>query len=345
MDEIEITLFGPGYGEAAAVHLGCGSWILVDSCIDPASKNSAGATYLEGLRTTPDCVLAIVATHWHDDHVRGLTKLVRAYPEAPLWVSGALRSDEAGAFFAAYNGSKSTDLTRGTAELYGAVQQAKSVFWAIQRMTVLELFPNGVKTIVSALSPVHAAHSATIAKLASYIPREGDSVNHAPDIQPNIESIALHIDFGHDAVLLGSDLEEHPTLGWTAVTQDVWCAQRTPAHVYKVAHHGSSTAEHAGIWTKLLAPKPISLLTPFVRGSVRLPRSLDQTRIRQKSSQSYISSNGTLKPKMDSRVLKRLNDIGGNVKRFNAALGAVRMRKRYTESDWRIELFGAAARL
>jgi len=37
-DEIEVTLFGPGYGEAIAVHLGEGAWLLVDSCIDPESK-------------------------------------------------------------------------------------------------------------------------------------------------------------------------------------------------------------------------------------------------------------------------------------------------------------------
>lgn len=40
--EMEITLFGPGYGESVVVHLGDQHWFIVDSCygawcdVDPA---------------------------------------------------------------------------------------------------------------------------------------------------------------------------------------------------------------------------------------------------------------------------------------------------------------------
>lgn len=37
LNEVEISVFGPGYGEAIAVHTGNGNWLLVDSCIDPGS--------------------------------------------------------------------------------------------------------------------------------------------------------------------------------------------------------------------------------------------------------------------------------------------------------------------
>lgn len=40
-DEIEFSLFGPGYGEAVAVHLGDGTWLLIDSCIDPDSTTTS----------------------------------------------------------------------------------------------------------------------------------------------------------------------------------------------------------------------------------------------------------------------------------------------------------------
>lgn len=71
-DEVEVTLFGPGFGEAIAVHLGEGSWMLVDSCIDPDSKGPASLTYLDRLNVNPANVKAIIASHWHDDHVRGI---------------------------------------------------------------------------------------------------------------------------------------------------------------------------------------------------------------------------------------------------------------------------------
>ena len=62
-DEIEITLFGPGYGEAIAIHLGEGVWLLVDSCIDPDSKAPASETYLEQIGVNAEQVRAIVASH------------------------------------------------------------------------------------------------------------------------------------------------------------------------------------------------------------------------------------------------------------------------------------------
>ncbi|MBN1875905.1 MAG: hypothetical protein JXA33_16905 [Anaerolineae bacterium] len=48
-DELEISVFGPGYGESILVHVGAGNWILVDSCLDPVSKQPAALTYLDTL--------------------------------------------------------------------------------------------------------------------------------------------------------------------------------------------------------------------------------------------------------------------------------------------------------
>jgi len=39
-DEIEVSVFGPGYGESILVHLGAGKWVIVDSCRD----NKTGET-------------------------------------------------------------------------------------------------------------------------------------------------------------------------------------------------------------------------------------------------------------------------------------------------------------
>ena len=100
-DEIEVTLFGPGYGEAIAVHLGDGSWLLVDSCIDPDSKTPASETYLDQIGVNASHVRAIVASHWHDDHVRGISRLAARYPAADFVLSGVFNKAEAGAFLAA----------------------------------------------------------------------------------------------------------------------------------------------------------------------------------------------------------------------------------------------------
>jgi hypothetical protein len=46
-DELEISLFGPGYGESLALHLGNGQWMIVDSCVDSSSRRAAALGYLD----------------------------------------------------------------------------------------------------------------------------------------------------------------------------------------------------------------------------------------------------------------------------------------------------------
>jgi hypothetical protein len=46
-DEVEIVIFGPGIGEAIAVHIGYNQWLLVDSCRVGNNKRPAALQYLE----------------------------------------------------------------------------------------------------------------------------------------------------------------------------------------------------------------------------------------------------------------------------------------------------------
>lgn len=90
-DEFELTLFGPGYGESLVLHVGGGSWVLIDSC-----GRTDGPVALDYLRSIdvdpPEAVRMIAATHWHDDHIRGLAELVRVCAKAsPNQVSVVLR--------------------------------------------------------------------------------------------------------------------------------------------------------------------------------------------------------------------------------------------------------------
>jgi hypothetical protein len=66
-DELEISIFGPGYGECIVAHLGDNSWFVVDSCIDVYTKRPAALTYFEKIGVNPSVsVKQIIATHWHD---------------------------------------------------------------------------------------------------------------------------------------------------------------------------------------------------------------------------------------------------------------------------------------
>ena len=94
-DELELSLFGPGVGECLAVHLGLGEWIMVDSCIDPASRGPVGLDYLRDLNVdVATAVKQVVVTHWHDDHMRGAAKVLAAARSAKFVCSAALRREE-----------------------------------------------------------------------------------------------------------------------------------------------------------------------------------------------------------------------------------------------------------
>lgn len=94
-DEIEVSVFGPGYGESLLIHAGNGCWIAVDSCIDHASRRPRPLRYLEELGVNANTAIHIVvASHWHDDHVRGMHELFKAASSAYFICSTALTSVE-----------------------------------------------------------------------------------------------------------------------------------------------------------------------------------------------------------------------------------------------------------
>ena len=94
-DEVEVSLFGPGFGECILVHLGSGNWLLVDSCFDQRRRVQPALEYLRRIGHDPaSAVRLVVATHWHDDHIRGLAEVVRTCEAADFYCSSALRKPE-----------------------------------------------------------------------------------------------------------------------------------------------------------------------------------------------------------------------------------------------------------
>ena len=75
-DEIEVSLFGPGYGECVLIHLGLGEWLVVDSCVNQYAGGTPALDYLQTIGVDiAHAVVIVTASHWHDDHIRGLSAL------------------------------------------------------------------------------------------------------------------------------------------------------------------------------------------------------------------------------------------------------------------------------
>lgn len=344
-DEIEVLVIGPGYGESIVVHLGEGDWIIVDSCTDTQNVPVA-KSYLDFIGVRPHQVKHIIVSHWHDDHTRGISALAEYYSSARIGVSSILNSDEGKRFAAAFSG-KAAHLTRGTAELFTIFRDQKARIVPLLHNVIVE--HRGSK-LVRALSPTPECFFEARARIQAAIPDRAHPppLNEAPKFTPNNEAVALHIDLGSFAILLGSDLESN-NHGWKTVVVNPACDTLKKADFYKVAHHGSKTAECAEIWSVLLSPAPISMLTPYINGGSRLPGTADRQRILGQSLSFHISSHASSRPVMDKKISRRLESLGTSPIPLNPGLGAIRARKKIDSDEgaagWAVTYFGAAGRL
>ena len=345
-DEVEVTLFGPGFGEAIAVHIGNGEWLLIDSCTLPDTGEPASLHYLQALEVPLDRVKGVVASHWHQDHVAGLSTITAQCPQAQLWISDAFTNAEGLAFLEGYNEEDSGGTSRGTKELYQAILSVdNNRRRRAHQQTIIYERRDDVAVRVSVFAPTHGAVNQTLARLSSYIPAEGHDRNDAPpELAPNLEAIVLHIQVADLSILLGSDLENHPTNGWANIVNDPWIQGFPRASLYKVAHHGSTTAEHPGIWTGLLQPQPLSVVTPFRHGRVKLPTDPDALRIKGVSSALHQTSYQPPRTMLPKDIEDKMVTIATTFVPQNAGFGAVRARRRLHEAEWRVEHFGHAAK-
>lgn len=80
-NEAEVTLIGgtSGYGESVVVRYGENEWAIIDSCIDSLSQKCLPIAYLEDIGVDVGTqVKYVICTHWHDDHIKGLHKVLEA---------------------------------------------------------------------------------------------------------------------------------------------------------------------------------------------------------------------------------------------------------------------------
>jgi len=352
-DELEISLFGPGYGECIAVHTGKGEWLIVDSCIDRKGE-PAVINYLNSLGADPKTAVKwIVATHWHDDHVRGLSKIVDLCLNAQFACSIALREKEFLRLTSVMSSGALMGASSGVDEfsrLFGILQSRSPRHrhvWAIESRPLWTL-PHFE---VHSLSPSDQNVSRALAHIGRLFPNTAAPKNRIPVLTPNHASVALWLRLGNHRVLLGADLEETAAAGrgWTAVLA---CNTRPQgkALVFKVPHHGSVTAEMPAIWTELLVPNPLAVLTPFIKGDVQLPTDEDVRRIRSRTTAAFITAPAKPPPtlKRPSMVSKTISQTVKRIQPVLVSPGQIRLRADVANAEtdsWRVELFNGAVSL
>lgn len=360
---MEISLFGPGFGECIVAHAGLGDWIIVDSCLAPDGRTPAGLAYLKELGVdVSKSVKRIVATHWHNDHVRGLSQTVTECKSAKFICSQALWSKEFIALTDLWKRqrlgiSPVTELTavldaigKSQAILKGSVGESPLGFAianrCLWRRAVVENPKIDSSAELHSLSPSDAAVQQSLQTIAKLFPTK-KVLTHPLPSRPNQFSVVLWLRVGGVRVLLGADMEEqhNPSGGWTVIVSSV---ERPlgQSSLFKIPHHGSVTGECEAVWRTTLAEKPVALLTPFHSGRTKLPTKQDSDRICGRTSDAFITSrfrDSSSRGKTGG-VNRTIHETVRYIRSANDGFGHIRARMKFTKdvADWSVRTFGDA---
>lgn len=355
-DELEISVFGPGYGECVVVHAANHQWIVIDSCRS-ATGRAAAIEYLEVLRVDVSTqVRLVVATHYHDDHIAGIGELHEACNSAHFGCSMALNSAEWGSLVSIYRnyhhaaGSGIDEFRRVMTTLQKRAEAGKIV------APIFCLTHRGIRDPVllgpaelTCLAPSDAAVAIMQARMREEVlPKSQRRRLRVPSLKQNDSSVVLSVRVGAASALLGADLEERGRagLGWQAIL-DALPTDYQPHDGFKIPHHGSSTGYHPDVWGRLVSRDGWAVVTPYNRQKVPLPTGSDCTRILKMigTDNAFITSApGWAKFRHpDPAVQKTSQEATLAIAPEQPKDGHVRLRRSIAPSAlWVVELFGEA---
>jgi hypothetical protein len=352
-DTIEVSLFGPGYGESCLIHFTGGDWMIVDSCLDQRSGQNPTLAYLDRIGVAADsAVRLVVASHAHDDHIAGLADIVEKCTTAEFVCSVALTKSE---FFALLEADEMlSDVMRQSSykefRAINDVLQARATgrrrwpayTWAIADRPIYVRQTGTERAIrVTALSPSDEAVTRALAYFAELRPVAGSEPGRVASADPNTLTAALWVEIGDSRVLLGGDLLAGPGqgCGWNAIMSSDFRPQER-AEVFKVPHHGAPNAHHAGVWAEMLIDNPIALLTPFRRLKRPRPTPSDTSRICSLTDRAYITAQARRpsQPAAIRRTAAQLSRIAREVREPEGSAGHIRARLAHGSDRWTIDL-------
>lgn len=342
---LEVSIFGPGYGECILIHIGANKWVVIDSCLN-SKKESVALHYLNEIGVPFVNIVQVIATHWHDDHIRGLAQIVQEAKHCIFTFSSALSCDE---FFtlAANNGLNiSTTTTSGIQEFHKILdiinlRGSKLQFADENKQIFLD---TELSVSIKSLSPSDETRVHALKKIADLFPQVNMERKRLPSITPNIASVVTHIKINDQEILLGADLEESNLQGWSTIISSQ-TRDSIKANIFKIPHHGSRNADIPQIWSTLLIKHVAAVVTPYSKGK-KLPSNADIKRLKENTENLFQTSAPEAKRITRTGVSQKLiNSTVKSIQTVQYCCGQVRFRFDPVAKIWNEELFGNASKL
>lgn len=325
MNYFRISLIGTGgYGESVVVQLGPDTWMVVDSCVNPKTKEPLPLLYLKSLGVNVETdVKLIVCSHWHNDHIIGMDKLLEECKSAVF--SFAITSDKSK--FLEFigldsrkdklqSGTSSTDIMARCLEI---VNKRRSIVKPIIQDRLLFKVEGRLNISVFALSPsdtVLSEFGSEISQLINdYTPYENKKIVIRT---PNEKCVALQVCVNNHTAILGGDLEASSDNkhGWLCILNDCTCISKGKASLFKIPHHGSNNAYEEKAWNVLFDDSTlVGQLSPFIHGKTCIPTKEMLSIFLRNVKHLYITSY-----KLWSKPKKREHQKEKLIQRFNQTL-------------------------
>lgn len=154
-NEAEVTLIGgtAGFGETIIIHIGNGIWAVVDSCTNPVNGECVALSYFDDIEVNvAEQLRYVVCTHWHEDHIMGLSKLLEACSDKTVFALSCA-DDREKFIYEMMEKFKYTGRSRKLMELRNSINQANEKGIKIKRVQQDQLIFNKNGTECFALSP------------------------------------------------------------------------------------------------------------------------------------------------------------------------------------------------
>ena len=299
------------------------------------------------MRVDPTSAVAlVVATHWHDDHIRGMGRIVDECRAATFVCANAFAEPE---LLTAVRALEKRHLSRSGSGL----RELHSVFSTLRERPAKLALAIADRRVFSeddcdvwSLSPNDAVVVDFLRSMCSARARKGERKDRVPTLSPNRVSVALWVSVRDTVALLGGDL---PREEWLNILEHRKDPSGT-AGVFKVPHHGSPDADDPRIWAEMLDSEPYAVLTPWHRGGRRRPTATDVRRLLSYSARTYATTRGVsgVRRNRELQRLIRRSTANTNIDLRSAVapIGAIRLRKAIDKAeDWRVQLFGGACHL